>query len=424
MNKLPAGWEEKYIEEVFEIRKNYTNARKDLDNNSNISYLHYGDIHKYYQHKLDCKNISLPKISENKLSKDINKLELVKNGDLIVVDVSEDYKGICSSVEVKNLSYKLVSGLHTLLLRDKGNYFADGYKGYIFYNHNVHKECCKVATGISVYGINRKNLKKIKIPIPPLDEQKRIASALSKIDAYLENTIKLIEEKERFKRGIAKKLLTCKEGENIPEARFKGFEDEWEMVKLGDICLINNKSLKENTDKDYKFKYIDLTAVKKGIINFSNDYTTFENAPISARRIINKNDIIMSTVRPYLLGHAFIDFEAKDYICSKGFAVLTANSNIEMKYIYQYLYSDDMAKQIKSRLVGSTYPTIRLSDIKELKIKIPKSIKEQEKIGGYLSLLDEEIDNLKKQKELIKEMKRGAMQKLLSGEVRLVDNYD
>ncbi|WP_307970670.1 restriction endonuclease subunit S, partial [uncultured Brachyspira sp.] len=63
----------------------------------------------------------------------------------------------------------------------------------------------------------------------------------------------------------------------------------------------------------------------------------------------------------------------------------------------------------------------RLSDIKELKIKIPKSIKEQEKIGGYLSLLDAEIDNLKKQKELIKEMKRGAMQKLLSGEVRLLE---
>ena len=251
MNKLPAGWEEKYIEEVFEIRKNYTNARKDLDNNSNISYLHYGDIHKYYQHKLDCKNISLPKISENKLSKDINKLELVKNGDLIVVDVSEDYKGICSSVEVKNLSYKLVSGLHTLLLRDKGNYFADGYKGYIFYNHNVHKECCKVATGISVYGINRKNLKKIKIPIPPLDEQKRIASALSKIDAYLENTIKLIEEKERFKRGIAKKLLTCKEGENIPEARFKGFEDEWEIVKLGDITKMISGGTPNTKIKEY-----------------------------------------------------------------------------------------------------------------------------------------------------------------------------
>ena len=48
-------------------------------------------------------------------------------------------------------------------------------------------------------------------------------------------------------------------------------------------------------------------------------------------------------------------------------------------------------------------------------------LKEQEKIGGYLSLLDEEIDNLKKQKELIIKMKKGAMQKLLSGEVRLLE---
>ena len=68
-------------------------------------------------------------------------------------------------------------------------------------------------------------------------------------------------------------------------------------------------------------------------------------------------------------------------------------------------------------------PNISPKDIENLDILLP-SLKEQEKIGGYLSLLDEEIDNLKKQKELIKEMKRGAMQKLLSGEVRLVDNYD
>ena len=65
-------------------------------------------------------------------------------------------------------------------------------------------------------------------------------------------------------------------------------------------------------------------------------------------------------------------------------------------------------------------PYIVLNTIKDMEIKFP-SLEEQEKIGGYLSLLDAEIDNLKKQKELIKEMKRGAMQKLLSGEVRLLE---
>ena len=400
MNKLPDGWEEKYIEEVFEIRKNYTNARKDLDNNSNISYLHYGDIHKYYQHKLDCKNISLPKISENKLSKDINKLELVKNGDLIVVDVSEDYKGICSSVEVKNLSYKLVSGLHTLLLRDKGNYFADGYKGYIFYNHNVHKECCKVATGISVYGINRKNLKKIKIPIPPLDEQKRIASALSKIDAYLENTIKLIEEKERFKRGIAKKLLTCKEGENIPEARFKGFEDEWETIMLGDILSYEQPKdyIVKSEEYNNKYKYPVLTAGKTFILGYTNEEFG----------IYNKLPVII-----------FDDFTTDAQYVDFPFKVKSSAIKILKSKYYNTKLIYELIKNIKFN--ARTHKRYYISEYQYLKIKIPKSIKEQEKIGGYLSLLDEEIDNLKKQKELIKEMKRGAMQKLLSGEVRLLE---
>ena len=76
--------------------------------------------------------------------------------------------------------------------------------------------------------MNKTTFENISIAIPLLlDEQKQIASALSKIDAYLENTIKLIEEKERFKKGIAKKLLTCKKGENVPEMRFKEFNDEW-----------------------------------------------------------------------------------------------------------------------------------------------------------------------------------------------------
>ena len=409
MNKIPNGWKEKKLKYIAEI----TSSKR------------------IYEYEYVDSGIPFYRGKEITALKNNQKIEnFIYISEKRYNELKEKY-GVPSKYDILITAVGTVGNAYTIE-DDKPFYFKDGnllwlknikeYPKFVEYLFECNKNVLlNNFFGSVQHALTISRLENLTFYFPPLDEQKRIASALSKIDAYLENTIKLIEEKERFKRGIAKKLLTCKEGENIPEARFKGFEDEWEIVKLGDICLINNKSLKENTDKNYKFKYIDLTAVKKGIINFSNDYTTFENAPISARRIINKNDIIMATVRPYLLGHAFIDFEAKDYICSKGFAVLTANSNIEMKYIYQYLYSDDMAKQIKSRLVGSTYPTIRLSDIKELKIKIPKSIKEQEKIGGYLSLLDAEIDNLKKQKELIKEMKRGAMQKLLSGEVRLLE---
>ena len=230
---LPTGWLEKKIGEIFSFIKNYSNSRAELNDYDNISYIHYGDIHKHYRHRIECNKVDFPKISAEKLSKDINNISYVENGDLIVVDASEDYEGTCISAEIKNLNYKLVSGLHTFLLRDKNKIFADGYRGYIFYNHDVHIQCCKVATGISVYGISQENLKNIKIMIPPLDEQKRIAEVLSLCDDIIENLTELIEKKEQYKKGVMQRLLSG-------EVRFKGFTDEWETVKLLSVVKIQN----------------------------------------------------------------------------------------------------------------------------------------------------------------------------------------
>ena len=258
--------------------------------------------------------------------------------------------------------------------------------------------------GTSVPQLTIPNFKKIEIPIPPLDEQKRIASALSKIDAYLENTIKLIEEKERFKRGIAKKLLTCKEGENIPEARFKGFEDEWEIKTLNSISNIKKGEQKNKLDLIADGKY----PVLNGGMNFSGYCNSYNR---------EANTITISEG-----GNAgYVNF-IKEKFWSSGHCYTLHDLKIDKYFLYQCLKNSE--KRLMKLQLGTALKNIRQSEIVEFELNIPKSIKEQEKIGGYLSLLDAEIDNLKKQKELIKEMKIGAMQKLLSGEVRLVDNYD
>ncbi|TXJ34728.1 restriction endonuclease subunit S [Brachyspira aalborgi] len=250
-------------------------------------------------------------------------------------------------------------------------------------------------------GVNKENLRKIKIPIPPLDEQKRIASALSKIDAYLENTIKLIEEKERFKRGIAKKLLTCKEGENIPEARFKGFEDEWKTKTLENICKnIKTGKLNANAmEKDGQYRFY--TCAK--------DYYKINTYAFDGEAIlISGNGAHVGYVHYY---------NGKFNAYQRTYVLMDFTENI--LFIKYYL---DIHLKYKINIENNkgNIPYIVLNTIKDMEIKFP-SLEEQEKIGGYLSLLDKEIDNLKKQKELIKEMKRGAMQKLLSGEVRLLE---
>ena len=257
--------------------------------------------------------------------------------------------------------------------------------------------------GTSVPQLTIPNFKKIKIPIPPLDEQKRIASALSKIDAYLENTIKLIEEKERFKRGIAKKLLTCKEGENIPEARFKGFNDDWKTKTLENICKnIKTGKLNANAmEKDGQYRFY--TCAK--------DYYKINTYAFDGEAIlISGNGAHVGYVHYY---------NGKFNAYQRTYVLMDFTENI--LFIKYYL---DIHLKYKINIENNkgNIPYIVLNTIKDMEIKFP-SLEEQEKICGYLSLLDKEIDNLKKQKELIKEMKKGAMQKLLSGEVRLVYNY-
>ena len=273
---------------------------------------------------------------------------------------------------------------------------------YLFYklvsmNLKNHK------TGTAIPGLIRNDIYKLSISIPPLDEQKRIASALSKIDAYLENTIKLIEEKERFKRGIAKKLLTCKEGENIPEARFKGFEGEWETKTLENICKnIKTGKLNANAmEKDGQYRFY--TCAK--------DYYKINTYAFDGEAIlISGNGAHVGYVHYY---------NGKFNAYQRTYVLMDFTENI--LFIKYYL---DIHLKYKINIENNkgNIPYIVLNTIKDMEIKFP-SLEEQEKICGYLSLLDKEIDNLKKQKELIKEMKKGAMQKLLSGEVRLVYNY-
>ena len=166
------------------------------------------------------------------------------------------------------------------------------------------------------------------------------------------------------------------------------------------------------------FRYIDLSSVDKGVIKCTDQYIAFKDAPCRARRIIHKNDIIMSTVRPNLQGFAFIDFDPVDVICSTGFAVLTAKQQMCNKYIYQLLYSKEIETQINNMLVGSNYPAINSSDVASLKICIPP-FAEQKKIAEILGTWDRAIEELTGLIAEKKELKRGLMQKLLTGTQRL-----
>ena len=145
---------------------------------------------------------------------------------------------------------------------------------------------------------------------------------------------------------------------------------EWNLNTINNIAAINKESLKAETDPETLINYIDIESVKNNKISNSTRLI-FKDAPGRARRIIRENNIIVSTVRPYLRAFAYVDKMFDGNICSTGFAVLSTKENASSKFVYQYVLSDAFMNQIRPLMVGSNYPAISSKDIENFLCPIP-----------------------------------------------------
>ena len=159
----------------------------------------------------------------------------------------------------------------------------------------------------------------------------------------------------------------------------------WREVRLGEVCEVNPESLKENTNLNLDFYYIDLSSTCDGNYILPNTKITFKKAPSRARRIIKNNDVCFGTVRPNLKNHCKID--RNDCIASTGFAVLRAKQHCYFDYLYYYIFSYNIDKQIEQIVVGSNYPAVNSSDVSNLQISLPP-LETQKEIASFLSKIN------------------------------------
>lgn len=187
----------------------------------------------------------------------------------------------------------------------------------------------------------------------------------------------------------------------------------WEIKTLADSCDINPETLKRGTPEDYEFDYISIESIPElGVIG-ETQRIIFKEAPSRARRVVRTDDVMVSTVRPYLKSFAIAKSFDEPKVCSTGFAVLRANENSNPDYLYQFVCSDVFVKQLEKAMVGSNYPAVNSSDVASTNILLPP-LPEQKKIAAILSSVDDAIAKTKAVIEQTKKLKKGMMQKLLT----------
>lgn len=257
--------------------------------------------------------------------------------------------------------------------------------------------------------ISPKQINKFSFKKPPLEEQKAIADTLMTFDKHIENLEKLIEKKKMVRDGAVEDLMTGK-------TRLDGFDGKWEEIELGKICNIydGTHQTPKYTNNGIRFVSVeDISNLKDSrkfisINDFRKDFKIYPE---------NK-DILMTRIGDIGTPCLLKDDEKIAYYVSLA---LLKNIKINSEYLYHYIRSSNFKNELDKRILHHATPIkINKNDIGKCQVNYPTDIKEQQAIASILTSMDEEIENLEKEKAKIEKIKAGAMDDLLTGKVRLV----
>ncbi len=190
----------------------------------------------------------------------------------------------------------------------------------------------------------------------------------------------------------------------VPELRFKGFTDEWEERKLGEIAEFNPKSQLPDV-----FEYVDLESVV-GTTLISHRTENRESAPSRAQRLARLGDVFYQTVRPYQKNNYLYDLPYDNYVFSTGYAQLRPYG--DSYFLLSRIQEERFVSSVLDRSTGTSYPAINSTDLSRIELTIPKENYEQQKIGAFFKQLDDIIALHQRKLDLLKETKKGFLQKM------------
>jgi type I restriction enzyme, S subunit len=199
-------WEEKLYGDIFSFYPTNSFSRENLNYESgDVKNIHYGDIHTKFSVLFDITRELVPYVNKNVKVKEEN---YCKEGDLVVADASEDYADIGKTIELVRLNEeKVVAGLHTFLARPNKMNMYKGFSGYLVQASYVRKQVMTIAQGTKVLSLSPTRLGKVRLNVPSIEEQRKIARYLSNIDTKIEMVIKLITQTQTFKKGLLQQMF-------------------------------------------------------------------------------------------------------------------------------------------------------------------------------------------------------------------------
>lgn len=252
----------------------------------------------------------------------------------------------------------------------------------------------------------------LKFLLPPLSEQEKIAEILGCWDDGIEKLSRLIEQKKLLKKGLMQRLLSGKQRSPASQP--------WKIISIRSFCNIKRGGsprpienyLTTSDDGLNWLKIGDISPDAKYIYKTENKIKT---EGLSKTTLIHSDDFILSNSmsfgRPYIM-------KVEACIHDGWLALTDIKKDVSKEYLFYSLISSETQKKFETCAAGSGVRNLNKDIVGNIKIRLP-SLPEQKAIADILSKADEEIDLLTSKLSFLKSQKKGLMQKLLTGQIRV-----
>jgi len=327
-------------------------------------------------------------------------------GDLLIVNIGIGNIGHCAYVDVDfEFSMKNIA-----LLKPDPKLINDRYL-YHYYKSRQQKVTHSTKTGGAQPFLSLRDLKKLKIVVPPILEQCKISQILSTWDKAISTTESLIANSQQQKKSLTQQLLTGKK-------RFTEFGDEWSLVRLGSLLIEGKERNKSNTIS----RVLSVTNHSGFVLPEEQFSKRVASKNVTNYKVVRKGQFGYNPSRINVGSFARLDFYDVGLL-SPMYVIFSVNeSQLNSDYFMNWMSSNEAKQRILGSTQGSVRDSVGFDALSSFPFKLP-SFPEQQKIASVLTAADQEIDTLQQKLSHLKQEKKALMQQLLTGKRRvIVDN--
>lgn len=331
-------------------------------------------------------------------------------GDLLMTRI-----GDIGTVNIVKSDGDLAYYVSLALLKPKGelckNFRSSYYLMYLIESPRVKKELWKRTLHIAFpKKINKNEISKITIyTSSDIREQQKIGDLFAKLDRLLDLQQQKLDQLELLKKALLQKLFP-KQGTEIPELRFKGFEDEWKTNALQEISKIVGGGTPDTNKAEYwngDINWYSPTEIgKKPFAYSSNKKISKIGLKKSSAKLLPANKTVLFTSRAGIGDMAILKTPAAT---NQGFQSLELKDNVYPYFVYSYGF--EIKRKAKKLASGSTFLEISNKDMKRITLEFP-NVKEQQKIGTFFAKIDRLIELENKKFSNLKLVKKSLLQNM------------